>query len=95
MKRRRRGLGSSAAVHRDKTVRLASVVEGEVKNAVDHLQRGACDAALRALGRGKFAAGRAEAHMESAGSQAPHGALFEAKGQLAQAENDIVKRCLR
>jgi hypothetical protein len=67
MARRRKGLGSSPEVHESKMQPLLDVARAEAENAVDHLSKGNCAAAIRAVARGYFAAGRADAHGQSAG----------------------------
>jgi len=66
-KRRRRGLGSSAAEHGSKIKGLCEVAAINGRSALDSLKKKDCERAIRDLSRAQFAAGRAYAHAQSGG----------------------------
>jgi len=86
-KRRRRGLGSSAKVHSQQIGRLRAVADAEAKNATDFVRKGNCTAAIHALARSAFAAGRADTHAQSAG------AGVQAYSIVAHAQEIVADRC--
>ena len=87
--KRRRGLGSSAAVHNASIGRLRAVADLEAKQAGDLARAGNCNGAVHALSRASFAAGRADAHAQSAG----HGK--QAYSILAHAVEKVTDACAR
>jgi hypothetical protein len=90
-RRRRRGLGSSDEVHRAAANRIADVAIAEAENARSHLAKGDCGAAIRALGRASFAAGRTDTHDQSS---RVHGFQHvKAMMSVKQAQDAIVAAC--